>query len=249
MPKELNGWLDEVVKAAKKRKAVIKNRERNLYDIKDSILKKKEKKLNPIIAEFKRSSPSGFKQDRDPLEYAKLMERFGAAALSILTEPLYFSGSYETFEAISRNVKLPLLFKDFVVTEAQVDTAYSIGADAVLLIVKILEYDELCFLYDYIKSYGMVPLVEVENENDLNTANACGAEMIGINARDLNSLTVNVERVAELLKIAPPKSIKVAESGIQERSQIIRLLESGADAFLIGTTLMKDPEKIKLFVY
>jgi Indole-3-glycerol phosphate synthase len=132
------------------------------------------------------------------------MERFGAAALSILTEPLYFSGSYETFEAISRNVKLPLLFKDFVVTEAQVDTAYSIGADAVLLIVKILEYDELCFLYDYIKSYGMVPLVEVENEKDLNTANACGAEMIGINARDLNSLTVNVERVAELFENCSP---------------------------------------------
>ncbi len=248
MPRELTGWLNEVVRAAQKRKPIIKQRERAFYDLKESILKKKKDGLNPIIAEFKKRSPSGFMQDRDPVNYAKFMESAGVAGMSILTEPVYFSGSYEIFEAIAKTVKLPLLFKDFVVTEDQVHTAYSIGADAVLLIVRILKEKEFCNLFETIKSYGMTPLVEVEDENDLKTANSCGADTIGINARDLSSLTVSVEKIIQLIKITPKKSLKIAESGINERHQIIKLKENGADAFLIGTALMKDPCKIQFFI-
>ncbi len=248
MPRELTGWLNEVVRAAQKRKPIIKQRERAFYYLKEKILKKKEDGLNPIIAEFKKRSPSGFMQDRDPIKYAKFMESAGVVGISVLTEPVYFSGSYEVFEAIAKTVKLPLLFKDFVVTEDQVHTAYSIGADAVLLIVHILKEKELCNLFEIIKSYGMTPLVEVEDESDLKTANDCGADTIGINARDLSSLTVSVEKIIQLIKITPKKSLKIAESGINERHQILKLKENGADAFLIGTALMKDPRKIQFFI-
>ncbi len=249
MTRELTGWLYEVIKAIKSRKTIIKTRDRPIYDFKESIIKKKKEGFNPIIAEFKKSSPSGFKQERNPIEYAKFMESSGVAGLSILTEPVYFSGSYDVFDAIAKIVKIPLLFKDFVVTEDQIHTAYSIGADAVLLIVRILKENELCNLYEVIKGYKMTPLVEIENENDLKiAASYCGVDTIGINARDLNSLNVKVEKVIELMKLAPARSLKIAESGINKRSQIFQLRKNGADAFLIGTALMKDPYKIKFFI-
>ncbi len=245
MPRELDGWLKEVVEAAEKRKAIIKRRERPHYDLKESILNKKGKGLNPIIAEYKTRSPSGFAQYRDPIQYAKFMEASGAAALSVITEPLFFFGNYEVFEAISSSVNLPVLFKDFVVSEKQIDTAYSLGADAVLLIVRILKEDELCRLYERIKSYRMRPVVEVFDKNDLEVAKTCDPEIIGVNARDLFSLDVSIDRVVALIKELPDKAIKLAESGIKERSDIIKLKEAGADAFLIGSSLMKDPNKIK----
>ena len=173
------------------------------------------------------------------------MEFSGAAVLSVITEPFFFFGNYEVFEAISSSVNLPVLFKDFVVSEKQIDTAYSLGADAVLLIVRILKEDELCRLYERIKSYRMRPVVEVFDKNDLEVAKTCDPEIIGVNARDLFSLDVSIDRVVALIKELPDKAIKLAESGIKERSDIIKLKEAGADAFLIGSSLMKDPNKIK----
>ncbi len=248
LPKQLDGFLSEIVKAAMKREPVEKERCRPLYSLKEAIVGKKREGLNPVIAEFKRRSPSGLSVKRDPIAYAELMERSGATALSILTEPLFFSGSYVDFEAIAKRTRIPLLFKDFVVTDTQITTAYNIGADAVLLITKVLEDDELYALSEKIKSLGMTPLVEVESEVDIIRASRYDLELIGINARDLQSLDVSVRKVADLLKKLPRGPLKIAESGIKDKDQIELLKRSGADAFLIGTTLMNNPEKIMVFV-
>ncbi|WP_449462712.1 indole-3-glycerol phosphate synthase TrpC [Tardisphaera miroshnichenkoae] len=248
MPRQLSGFLSEIVKAAMEREPVEKDRRRPIYSLKEAIAHKKEEGLNPVIAEFKRSSPSGLRAEREPVKYAEFMEKSGAAALSILTEPLFFSGSYADFEKVASKVRIPLLFKDFVVTEAQIRTAYSIGADAVLLITKILDDDELCTFSQMIRRLGMTPLVEVESEEDIAASSKCSLDVIGVNARDLNSLKVSVDKTAELLKKLPRGPLRVAESGINERQQIERLKRSGADAFLIGTALMKDPAKITSFI-
>jgi len=131
------------------------------------------------------------------------------------------------------------------VTEEQVDTAYNLGADAVLLIARILTKRELCDLYDYVLSYNMTPLIEVHDEGDLEMALSCDPKILGVNARDLNSLEVSVDKASELLKKVPEGIVRVAESGVTDKDKLLKLKESGADAFLIGTALMRDPEKIK----
>ncbi len=248
MPRYVSGWLSEVVKEAYQRGYISRTRRRPIYLLVSSIMNAKLKGLNPIIAEYKRKSPSGLDVDRDPVEYVKFMEANGAAAISVVTEPKFFGGSYELLEKVTSNVRIPVLFKDFVVTEEQVDTAYNLGADAVLLIARLLTKRELCDLYEYVLSYNMTPLIEVHDEDDLEMSLDCDPKIIGINARDLNTLEVNVDRVAELLKKVPQGIVKVAESGVTDKEKLLKLKESGADAFLIGTTLMKDPEKIKELV-
>ena len=248
MPRYVSGWLEDVITNAYTRGYISKVRHRPIHLLVPYILNTKAKGLNPIIAEFKRKSPSGLNEDRDPVAYAKFMEENGATAISVVTEPKYFGGDYVTFEKITNAVRIPVLFKDFVVTEEQVDVAYNLGADAVLLIVRLLTKRELCDLYEYVSSYKMTPLIEVHDESDIEMAMSCNPQVIGVNARDLGTLEVNVDRVAELLKKIPPDVVKVAESGISSREQIMKLKDAGADAFLIGTVLMKDPQKIKELV-
>ncbi len=245
MPRYVSGWLEDVINGAYARGYVSKVRRRPIHLLVNHILFAKSKGINPIIAEYKRRSPSGLNEDRDPIEYVKFMEENGATAISVVTEPKYFGGDYATLEKIANVVNIPVLFKDFVVTEEQVDVAYNLGADAVLLIARILTKRELCDLYEYIASYKMTPLIEVHDESDINIAMSCSPQIVGINARDLITLEVKVDRVAELLKLIPEDVVKVAESGISSKEQISKLKEAGADAFLIGTALMKDPQKIK----
>lgn len=245
MPRYVSGWLNDVISEAYNRGYISRTRRRPIYVLISSIMNAKVKGINPIIAEYKRKSPSGLDVNRDPVEYATFMERNGAVALSVVTEPKYFGGSYEVLEKIAQNVRIPILFKDFVVTEEQVDTAYNLGADAVLLIARILTKRELCDLYDYVLSYNMTPLIEVHDEGDLEMALSCDPKILGVNARDLNSLEVSVDKASELLKKVPEGIVRVAESGVTDKDKLLKLKESGADAFLIGTALMRDPEKIK----
>lgn len=245
MVRYLTGWLKDVVNNAYNRPYVYKTRDRPIYSLIDAIKKAKEENKNPIIAEYKRASPSGFSADRDPIAYAKEMESAGAVGISVLTEDKFFSGSYDYLYTISHVVKIPVLMKDFVVSERQIDNAYNLGADSVLLIVRILTERELESLILYARSYRLEPLVEVFNEEELEIALNAGARIIGVNSRDLLTFSIDQERVKRVLQKIPSNIIKVAESGITSREQVEELKRYGADAFLIGSSLMKEPSKIK----
>ena len=176
------------------------------------------------------------------------MERF-AVGLSILTEEKYFGGSYDILRKVASSVSIPILMKDFIVKESQIDDAFSLGADTVLLIVKILTERELEGLLDYARSYNMEPIVEVTDERELEIALRIGAKMIGVNARNLDTLAIDKEKQKKLLLMIPENIVKIAESGISEKNEIIELSDKfKVNAFLIGTSLMKDPEKIKEFI-
>ncbi|AAY80757.1 indole-3-glycerol phosphate synthase TrpC [Sulfolobus acidocaldarius] len=245
MPRFLNGWLTDVVQASLSRPKIEKVRDRPIFSLKKSIISAKNSGLNPIIAEYKRRSPSGINVDINIIEYVKFMENNGATGISVLTEEKFFNGSYNDLELVAKNVKLPILMKDFVVSEKQIDSAYNIGADVILLIAKILTERELVSLYKYAKSYGLEAIVEISDEEDLDVALRGNYDFIGVNARNLESLEVSLDRTKKLLQMIPKDRLKIAESGISTRQDIEELRASGADAFLIGTSLLKDQNKIK----
>ncbi|MEM3856661.1 MAG: indole-3-glycerol-phosphate synthase TrpC, partial [Saccharolobus sp.] len=142
MPRFLKGWLKDVVEISMRRSPVNISRQRPLFSLYDRIKYFNKNNLKSIIAEYKPKSPSGLNVERDPIEYAKFMERF-AVGLSILTEEKYFGGSYDILRKVASSVSIPILMKDFIVKESQIDDAFSLGADTVLLIVKILTEREL----------------------------------------------------------------------------------------------------------
>ncbi len=238
-------WVNEVVSYARVRPAVVRRRERPLMNMMESIRATGSAGLNPIIAELKLASPSGFRSERDPQEYLKSVKGLGACAVSVLTEPVYFKGSYQNIELAGRLLDIPVLMKDFVVSRSQILTGFSLGADSVLLIVRILTDEELADLYSFARLLGMQPLVEVHDEEDLARAEPLRPELVGVNARDLLTLRMNRERQKRILRMIGWNAIKVAESGIKGPEDIADLKGAGADAFLIGTALMEEPEALK----
>ena len=193
-----------------------------------------------IIAEVKRKSPSKgtIRENFDPLEISDIYEKGGAAAISVLTDEPFFGGKKEFLTKIKEKVSLPVLRKDFIVDPYQVYETKRLGADAILLIARILQKG----LGDYIRlaeGLDLFPLVEVHSEGDLNFALAAGAELIGINNRDLNTFETGLQASLKLASLVPQGKIVIAESGIQSRKDIEFLMQSGIHAFLIGETLMK----------
>jgi indole-3-glycerol phosphate synthase len=197
-----------------------------------------------LIAEHKRSSPSAgvIRADTQLAEVVRAYERGGAVALSILTEPTRFGGSLADIQEARRAMALPILRKDFIVERYQLYEALAAGADAVLLIVAALLDDELSALHSQASDLGLAALVEVHGETELERALACGAQLIGINNRDLSSLEVDPELTFALLPKLPRRTLVVAESGFSRRSQLDRLREAGVDAVLIGEALMRSPD-------
>jgi indole-3-glycerol phosphate synthase len=194
-----------------------------------------------VIAEFKRRSPSaGSLHDAPDLEtIVSAYQRGGAVAASILTEQPNFGGSLEDLRAARRASTLPLLRKDFVVDDYQLHEALAAGADAVLLIVAALDDRELAGLHDAARELGLDVLVEVHDAPELERAIATGAEIIGVNNRDLRDFSVDVERTAALMGAMPAESIVVSESGISTAAQLGRLQAQGVHAALVGETLMR----------
>ncbi len=235
-------WIDEVLEAARKRDVVRGNRARPPRGLVDSIRAARSRGVNPVIAELKLASPSGFRarEGMDVERYLRAMSR-GATALSVITEPVAFGGSYELLRIASSSTDLPVLMKDFVVTVGQVESAHSLGADAVLLIVRLLGDRDLELLYGEVVSRGMDALVEVHDESDLERALTLKPRVIGVNSRDLLTLEIDRERQSRILGMIPRGIVRVAESGIRSADDLRRLRDSGADAFLVGTALMKDP--------
>ena len=193
-----------------------------------------------LIAEMKRASPSRgpIRPDAAVADVVRNYEAAGASACSILTEPEFFGGSLDDLRAARAATRLPLLRKDFIVDEYQLAEARHAGADAALLIVAALEPERLTELISFAQSLGLDTLIEVHEDSEVEVAVDAGAEIIGINNRNLKSLDVDTETVFELLSDIPAGTVVVAESGISERGDVLRLEEAGVDAILVGEALM-----------
>ena len=194
-----------------------------------------------VIAEIKRRSPSKgiIREDFDPVWIAQSYADGGAAALSVLCEEDFFGGSLEHLAAIRKSVDLPLLRKDFIFDEYQVYESALAGADAVLLIVALLEDELLARLIELAKGLGIDALVEVHSKDEIARAARAGASIIGVNNRDLTTFKVDLETSLLLAPLTPEETILVSESGIGSGSDILKLKASGFDAFLIGEHLMR----------
>ncbi|HEU4658981.1 MAG TPA: indole-3-glycerol phosphate synthase TrpC [Capillimicrobium sp.] len=197
-----------------------------------------------IIAEHKRRSPSAgpIREGASVEEIVSAYERGGAAALSVLTEGQHFGGTLDDLVVARSVTSLPILRKDFIVDPYQVYETAAAGADALLLIVAALEYDDMARLYAEARSLDLDVLVEVHDEEELEAALELDADVIGINNRNLSDFTVDLNRTFELLSDVPAGKIVVSESGMYERAQLEELERVGVDAVLIGETLMRAPD-------
>jgi indole-3-glycerol phosphate synthase len=198
-----------------------------------------------VIAECKRRSPSRgiLRQDYQPAVHAACYAAAGAAAVSVLTEPTFFDGSLEHLRLVREAVQIPVLRKDFIVTQYQLVEAAAAGADAVLLIVGALDGKELSALVGRAGDLGLATLVEVHDPDEIVRAVDAGARIIGVNSRNLRTLAVDPGAHEKAARRLPGGVIAVAESGIRERSDMDRLTALGYRAFLVGERLMteRDP--------
>ena len=220
-------------------------------DVKPYLTSTKEEPIR-IIAEVKKASPSKgvIKEDFDPLLIAQEYSKNGANAISVLTEPHYFQGNLEYLTQIRRYVPTPLLRKDFILDKYQIVEALVYGADFILLIAKSLSTKELKELYEYALHLGLEVLVEVHDKEDLTKAMKCGAHIVGINHRNLETMEMDMTLCEKLIPMIPNGKIIVAESGVSNIETIQRLSAIGADAFLIGEHFMRVPsieEELKKF--
>jgi len=206
-----------------------------------------------IIAEIKRASPSKgeLAMHWDPVELAQIYQNNGAAALSVLTEVKYFKGDPEFIPRMRPKIKIPILRKDFILEPVQVYETAALGADALLLIVHLLEVGKLKALLMLSRSLGLEALVEVHTKEEMETALSAGAKVIGINSRDLTTFRMYPDRALELAPLAPKDVTLVAASGLKTHADITRLEAAGIKGFLIGETLVTsgDPgKKLKEFM-
>ncbi len=203
-----------------------------------------------LIAEVKKASPSAgvICPDFDPVRIARAYAAAGASCLSVLTDEEFFQGSLEHLKLIRQAVPLPLLRKDFIIDERQILEAIQWGADAILLIVAILGEAQLRRFHSLATEAGLAALVEVHDEAELERALAAGARLVGVNNRDLQTFKVDLATTERLAARLPALSglgqapLLVAESGIQTRADVERLVRCGARAILVGESLMKHPD-------
>jgi len=229
-------------------------------DLRDALLERDERRdfvaalrhprrgVIALIAEVKKASPSAgvICPDFDPVRLAKEYEAAGAACLSVLTDEKFFQGSRQHLKQIRAAVKLPLLRKDFIIDERQILEAIEWGADAILLIVAVLNDAQLKHLHSLAAEAGLAALVEVDDETELERALAIDAQLIGINNRDLKTFNVDLgttERLAKKVSASDGDALQsrilVAESGIGKRADVERLARCGAKAILAGESLLK----------
>ena len=200
-----------------------------------------------VIAECKRASPSAgvLRPDFDPVELARRYAAGGAAAISVVTEPEYFQGRLEWVRHVRRAVDLPVLRKDFIISDRQLYETAAAGADAVLLIRRILEPVQLARLLSIAADLDLEVLLEVFADEDPGTAVDTGAGLIGVNARDLATFAIDLDRAVAVAPSIPSDRLRIAESGIHHRDDLQRLHGAGYDGFLVGEHLVRadDPEQ------
>ena len=196
-----------------------------------------------VISELKKASPSKglIREDFRPADLARELTDAGAAALSVLAEPHKFLGGEESVRIARANTDLPILFKDFVSTRYQILRARACGADAVLLIAAVLGDVEMSDLLSYARSLGMEALVETHKEDEISRAVGVGAKIIGVNCRDLKTFHTDPSITAGLIRLIPEGVVRIAESGMRSKEDLRLLRAAGADGFLIGEALMREP--------
>ncbi len=193
-----------------------------------------------VIAEVKRASPSqgALAPIDDPADLARAYAAGGAAAISVLTEARRFGGSLADLAAVRAAVEVPVLRKDFVVSSYQLWEARAVGADMVLLMASVLDQPALECLIDRARSIGLTPLVEAHTDFEVERSLVAGAGLLGINNRDLSTLKVDLGTFARLAPLVPPGVVRVAESGVRDPHDVFELAQAGADAVLVGTSLV-----------
>lgn len=217
---------------------------RSQHNIIDDIKKNKHASL---ITEIKFSSPSlgKIRQISDPVEIAKLMIQGGAIGLSILTQPHLFHGSPKYFQKIRRQINIPLLMKDIVIDRIQIDAAEKLGADCILLIQSIFDKkfaNDIDEFIAYAHKKNIMILLEAHTKNEFKRSIQTQADILGINNRDLNTLEIDLDTTKEILKDRNDKRVILSESGISSSSDIKFLQKCGADAFLVGSSIMKSKD-------
>jgi len=205
------------------------------------------KKQIGLIAEIKFSSPSAgvIHKGSDPLGIGKIYENAGAAAISLLTDEKFFGGSLANLPLLKQSISLPVLRKDFIIDEIQVKESILFGADAILLIARILSKQQLNDLMAMAKEGGLNVLTEIHDALDLEKAVDSGADIIGINNRDLDTFEVDLKTTLELAPLVPDTCSIVGESGIHEARDIHLLRQSRVNAVLVGTSIMKSTDMAK----
>ncbi len=197
-----------------------------------------------VIAEVKRSSPSKgrIREDFDPVRIAVIYEDHGASAISVLTERRFFEGHAAYVPQIRKAVKLPLLRKDFIIDPYQINETRILGADALLLIARILEANELQDFIGLASELGLAALVEVHDGADVEKAVSSGAKIVGINNRDLATFRTDLDVSIRLARRIPKGITVVSESGIDSRGDVVRLATAGIHAVLVGESLMREKD-------
>jgi indole-3-glycerol phosphate synthase len=197
-----------------------------------------------LIAEIKKASPSQgiIRADFDPVAIARTYESHGATCLSVLTDEPFFQGRLEYLSAVRHAVEIPILRKDFILDSYQLVEARVAGADAVLLIAECLDDCNLRKLHNEAIELGLTPVVEFYEPANLDRVLAAGAQLIGVNNRDLHSFQVDLGHTIRLRERVPLDCVFVGESGIHTRADVVRLQEAGVDAMLVGESLMREPD-------
>lgn len=247
--------LDKIVAKTEERLVEAKNT-KSLDQLKEEVSKLdisdefpfKEALRDPeiaIIAEVKKASPSKglIAEDFDYIEIAKDYEQAGASAISVLTEPYFFKGSNDYLKKIAENVHIPILRKDFTIDEYMIYEAKTLGASAILLIVSILDDVQLKKYLELAHELGLSAIVETHDANEIRTAIDAGAEIIGVNNRNLADFTVDINNSVNLRRLVSDDILFISESGIKTAEDVRRLKENNVDAVLIGETLMKSDDK------
>ena len=203
-----------------------------------------------IIAEVKKASPSKgvICEDFNPLEIAFDYQSAGVSAVSVLTEPYFFMGDDEYLKDISENINIPVLRKDFIIDEYMIYQSKLLGADAILLIVAILDIVELKRYLDLAHKLGLSAIVEVHDSFEISKALSVGADIIGVNNRNLKDFRVNIDNSISLRRCVGEDIVFISESGIKTKEDITKLKENNVDAVLIGETLMKSDNKSQLIM-
>lgn len=209
-----------------------------------SIRKRQEAGFFPVISEIKvRSEKEGdLLRGRHPVTLARMMASCPVAGISVVTEPYHFGGSLDLLKEVSRIVELPILHKDFILTEEQIERSAALGAQAILLISAFLDKDQMTCLIERAKRCGLETLVEVRNRDELKKIENLPYDMLGINNRDITIFEVddtNVSKTEELAPLAKNERLLISESAITSPEDVIRAGRSGADAVLVGTSILK----------
>jgi len=238
--------LAKILENKKKEVAVMKvpafQRKKAVLDFKTSLTAK------PFICEVKKASPTlgDINVGADPVVTALRYERMGAGAVSVLTDKEFFKGSFEYMREVAENINVPVLCKDFIIDEKQINTAYVYGADAVLLMATALSKGQYARLYDCAKTKGLAVLTEIHEEEEYDIVASVNPDIVGVNARNLKTLEIDMDKAAGIISRLGGGHFRVAESGMKSADDIRKMRTAGADAFLVGSGLMssENPEAV-----